>query len=262
MQENQHILIVEDDSAIAKPLQTGLQREGFMVAWRSRGEEGIRYACDHHPHLILLDVRLPDGSGFDFCAQLRKLGISVPIIILTVKRDEVDKVLGLEMGADDYITKPFSFKELVSRIRAQLRRAYGELSTSGAVILRVGELIIDQSSGKVRRGEQSINLSPIGFRLLIYFARRDDTTEVILIFAAIAGSMLISYIRARAEGLGLDAEVGIMRRTMRVCTLALGLLINQVLIFLWILAILTHFTAWHRLFYVWRRTRKLQNKQD
>lgn len=100
------------------------------------------------------------------------------------------------------------------------------------------------------------------FGLLIYFARRDDTTEVILIFAAIAGSMLISYIRARAEGLGLDAEVGIMRRTMRVCTLALGLLINQVLIFLWILAILTHFTAWHRLFYVWRRTRKGQSKQD
>jgi len=100
------------------------------------------------------------------------------------------------------------------------------------------------------------------FGLLIYFARRDDTTEVILIFAAIAGSMLISYIRARAEGLGLDAEVGIMRRTMRVCTLALGLLINQVLIFLWILAILTHFTAWHRLFYVWRRTRKVQSKQD
>lgn len=100
------------------------------------------------------------------------------------------------------------------------------------------------------------------FGLLIYFARRGDTTEVILIFAAIAGSMLISYIRARAEGLGLDAEVGIMRRTLRICTLALGLLINQVLIFLWILAILTHFTAWHRLFYVWRRTRKLQNKQD
>ena len=100
------------------------------------------------------------------------------------------------------------------------------------------------------------------FGLLIYFARRNDTTEVILIFAAIAGSMLISYIRARAEGLGLDAEVGIMRRTLRICTLALGLLINQVLIFLWILAILTHFTAWHRLFYVWRRTRKVQNKQD
>jgi CDP-diacylglycerol--glycerol-3-phosphate 3-phosphatidyltransferase len=100
------------------------------------------------------------------------------------------------------------------------------------------------------------------FGLLIYFARRGDTTEVILIFAAIAGSMLISYIRARAEGLGLDAEVGIMRRTLRICTLALGLLINQVLIFLWILAILTHFTAWHRLFYVWRRTRKVQNKQD
>ncbi len=100
------------------------------------------------------------------------------------------------------------------------------------------------------------------FGLVVYFARRHDTTEVILLFATIAGSMLISYIRARAEGLGLDAEVGIMRRTTRICTLALGLLINQVLIFLWILAILTHFTAWQRLFYVWRRTRKGQSKQD
>ena len=171
MQDHQHILLVEDDSAIAQSLQTGLQREGFLVAWQSRGEDGIRYACEHHPHLILMDVRLPDGSGFDFCARLRKLGVSTPIIILTVKRDEVDKVLGLEMGADDYITKPFSFKELVSRIRAQLRRAYGEFSAAGAVIFRVGDLVIDQSSGKVSRGGENINLSPIGFRLLTYFAR-------------------------------------------------------------------------------------------
>lgn len=171
MQERQHILLVEDDPAIAQSLQMGLEREGFLINWKSRGEEGIQYTCEHHPHLILLDVRLPDGSGFDFCARLRKLGISIPIIILTVKRDEVDKVLGLEIGADDYITKPFSFKELVSRIRAQLRRAYGEFSGAGAVILRVGDLVIDQSSGKVSRGEESINLSPICFRLLTYFAR-------------------------------------------------------------------------------------------
>ena len=100
------------------------------------------------------------------------------------------------------------------------------------------------------------------FGLLIYFARRHDATEVMLLFATVAGSMLISYIRARAEALGLDAEVGIMRRTVRICTLALGLLINQVLIFLWILAILTNFTAGQRLLYVWRRTRKGQSKQD
>ena len=96
------------------------------------------------------------------------------------------------------------------------------------------------------------------FGLVVYFARNDAATEMILLFAAIVGSMLISYVRARAEGLGLDAEVGIMRRTVRICTLALGLLINQVLIFLWILAILTNFTAAHRLFYVWQKNRKGQ----
>ncbi len=96
------------------------------------------------------------------------------------------------------------------------------------------------------------------FGLLVYFARRHDTTEVVLLFATIVGSMLVSYVRARAEGLGLDAEVGIMRRTVRICTLALGLLINQVLVFLWILAILTNFTAVHRLFYVWQKNRKGQ----
>lgn len=94
------------------------------------------------------------------------------------------------------------------------------------------------------------------FGLLVYFARRHDTTEVILIFATVVGAMIISYVRARAEGLGLDAEVGLMRRTVRICALALGLLINQVLVFLWILAILTNFTAWQRLSYVWRKTSK------
>ncbi len=96
------------------------------------------------------------------------------------------------------------------------------------------------------------------FGLLVYFARRQETTEMILIFATIVGSMLISYVRARAEGLGLDAEVGLMRRTVRICTLALGLIINQVLIILWILAVLTNLTVAQRLIHVWRKTRKGQ----
>jgi DNA-binding response OmpR family regulator len=166
-----HILLIEDDPSIAKPLITGLAREGFQVAWESKGEPGINYACEQHPHLILLDVRLPDGSGFDFCARMRQLGLSLPIIMVTVQRDEIDKVLGLEKGADDYITKPFSFRELTSRIRAQLRRAYGELSVVGADVLRIGDIIIDQPSGKVSKGGEDINLGPTGFRLLIYLLR-------------------------------------------------------------------------------------------
>jgi DNA-binding response OmpR family regulator len=170
MNAQNQILLIEDDPAIAKSLVAGLEREGFQVAWHTTGKDGIRYTSEHHPHLILLDVRLPDGSGFDVCAQIRQMGFSLPIIILTVQREEIDKVIGLERGADDYITKPFSFRELTSRIRAQLRRAYGEFSASGAKILRVGDLVIDQSSGKVSKDQKVINLSPIGFRLLTYLA--------------------------------------------------------------------------------------------
>lgn len=99
------------------------------------------------------------------------------------------------------------------------------------------------------------------FGLVVYFARHDAATEVILVFAAIVGSMLVSYVRARAEGLGLDAEIGIMRRTVRISTLAVGLMINQVTIALWLLAVLTNLTAGQRLFYVWQKTKKGESKE-
>lgn len=168
------ILIVEDDPALAQTLKSGLEREGYVIAWKNLGSEGVTYARDHHPHLILLDVRLPDGSGFDFCRQMRQAGLRQPILMITVEREEMDKVLGLEMGADDYITKPFGFRELKSRIRAHLRRAYGDLSSTDASLLHVGDLVIDQTRGQVLRGEEIINLSPICFRLLVYLARHRD----------------------------------------------------------------------------------------
>jgi DNA-binding response OmpR family regulator len=171
MNQGTHVLIIEDDSAVANGLQDGLQRDGYQVTWKSTGGEGVQYAREHSPHLIVLDVRLPDGSGFDFCRQLRQLGLRQPVLMLTVRRDEMDKVLGLEMGADDYVTKPFSLRELLSRIRALLRRAYGELSISDAELLYVGDLVIDRSRGQVRRGKDLLNLTPIEFRLLIYLAR-------------------------------------------------------------------------------------------
>ena len=113
------ILLIEDDPAVARSLQDGLERDGYAVTWKASGQEGIQVACEQAPHLIILDVRLPDGSGFDFCRQLRQLGLRQPILMLTVQQDEMDKVLGLEMGADDYVTKPFRLRELLSRIRAQ-----------------------------------------------------------------------------------------------------------------------------------------------
>ncbi len=166
-----HLLLIEDDDAVAHSLRDGLEREGYSVAWTTKGSEGVRMARDHSAQLIILDVRLPDGSGFDFCRQMREQGLRQPILILTAMRDETDKVLGLEMGADDYVTKPYSLRELLSRIRALLRRAYGELASTNTGMLYAGDLVIDQGRGQVRRGEEVINLTPTEFRLLVFLAQ-------------------------------------------------------------------------------------------
>ncbi len=171
MNQPAHILIIEDDPAVANSLQAGLEREGYAVTWKATGTEGLNHARERGPHLIILDVRLPDGSGFDFCRQMRQLGLRQPILMLTVRSDEVDKVLGLEMGADDYVTKPYSLRELLSRVRALLRRAYGELSSADADLLYAGDLVIDRGRALVQRGRQQIPLTPTEFRLLVFLAR-------------------------------------------------------------------------------------------
>ena len=169
-----HILLIEDDPGIAGSLQTALIREGYTVNWRAEGQSGVAYARDHNPHLIILDLRLPDGSGFDFCREMRKLGVRQPIIMLTVQSGEMDKVVGLEMGADDYMTKPFSLRELLSRVRAHLRRAYGEFALSDSDMLYAGDLVIDRRRGKVLRGEEVINVTPTELRLLTFFAQHPN----------------------------------------------------------------------------------------
>ena len=166
-----HLLVVEDDPEIARGLQNGLARDGYKVTWKNTGGDGVAFARDQHPHLIILDVRLPDGSGFDFCKQMRSLRIRHPILMLTVQREEVDKVLGLEMGADDYLTKPYSLRELLARVRALLRRAYGELSAAETNLLYAADLTIDLTRGQVLRGSQVLALTPTEFRLLVYFAQ-------------------------------------------------------------------------------------------
>jgi DNA-binding response OmpR family regulator len=165
------ILLVEDDPALARTLKEGLEREGYAVTWTANGTKGIAHARDAQPHLILLDIRLPDMSGFDVCRQMRQLGLRQPVIMLTARGEETDKVVGLEMGADDYVTKPFSLRELLARIHAQLRRAYGDLSAAGADLLYAGDLVIDRGRGQVQRGRQVLNLTPTEFRLLVYLAQ-------------------------------------------------------------------------------------------
>jgi DNA-binding response OmpR family regulator len=173
------ILVIEDDLAVARSLHDGLVMEGYAVTLCYSGGQGLRYLQNsiqssmqqERPHLILLDVRLPDGSGFDFCRQMRQQGFHQPILILTVKDDDVDKILGLELGADDYMTKPYKPKELAARIRALLRRAYGEFSTAESKLMFVHDLSVDLMRAVISRGGVEINLTPTEYRLFTYLAR-------------------------------------------------------------------------------------------
>lgn len=171
MTNQRSILIIEDEPAVAHSIRDGLEQHGFRCRWAANSASGLDLVQSRQIDLILLDVRLPDGSGFDLCQQLRRSGVRQPIIFLTVQREEVDKVLGLEMGADDYVTKPFSLRELVSRVRAQLRRAYGELATIEEQQTFLGELLIDHGRAQVKRDSQDLALTPIEYRLLTFLAQ-------------------------------------------------------------------------------------------
>lgn len=161
-----HILVIEDDPAVARSLQEALAREGYRVTHRDNGEAGLAQASRTQPHLIVLDVRLPDMSGFDVCRELRRQGLHQPVLMLTVRGEELDKVLGLEMGADDYMTKPFGLRELLSRVRALLRRAYGAFAAPNADVHYVANLRIERSRGEVWRNDEQLALTPTEYRLL------------------------------------------------------------------------------------------------
>lgn len=171
METPAHLLVIEDDPAVARSLLAALQREGYRAHWCDTAHDGIAYARRELPHLILLDLRLPDLSGLDVMRELRRLGLRQPVLILTVQGDEMDKVLGLELGADDYLTKPYALRELLARIRALLRRAYGELSQAAGDLLFVADLVVDRQRALVLRGETPLELTPTEFRLLVYLAR-------------------------------------------------------------------------------------------
>jgi DNA-binding response OmpR family regulator len=171
MSASQRVLVIEDDPAVGEGLVESIGREGFDVRWETTGYGGMSSARSWRPHVLILDIRLPDGSGFDVCQQMRQDGLRQPIIMLTARTDEVDRVLGLERGPDDYLTKPFRVAELLARIRAQLRRAYGDLSSAEADVLYAGDLVIDRSRATVTQGGRAIGLTPIEFRLLVFLAQ-------------------------------------------------------------------------------------------
>lgn len=165
------ILIVEDDKALVDVLNYHLSKEGYKVAIALDGEQALEMARKSQPNIILLDVMLPKMDGFQVCRILRK-EMTVPILMLTAKDSEIDKIVGLEIGADDYLTKPFSMRELVARIRAMLRRSeMVEAKPSGqAVPIRVGALEIDTARRRVSVQGSTVKLTTKEFDLLLFLA--------------------------------------------------------------------------------------------
>jgi two-component system phosphate regulon response regulator PhoB len=163
----QKILLIEDEPDIRKTLEYNISREGYDVVSAPSLSEGRNHLNSGSFSLILLDLMLPDGSGLDLCREIKsdKEKVATPIIILTAKDDEVDKVVGFELGADDYVTKPFSVRELILRIKAVLKR--GERKQENLEVQRqFGELLIDVDSHEVFVNEQSITLTALEFKLL------------------------------------------------------------------------------------------------
>jgi DNA-binding response OmpR family regulator len=161
------ILVVEDEPAIAFGLQADLVAEGYDVAVVGDGETAVRRAREGIFDLVLLDVMLPRKDGFEVCRELRRAGLKTPILLLTARSQEVEKVMGLEWGADDYVTKPFSPPELRARIKALLRRASGGEEAS----YRFGDVEVDFARCELRRGGRTIEMTALELRLLAAFIR-------------------------------------------------------------------------------------------
>ena len=160
------VLIVEDDPSMAVALRDGFEYEGYQVQVARDGTEGLRLASGKELDLIILDVMLPNLSGLDVCKQLRNNGSDLPIIMLTARGQEIDKVLGLKIGADDYVTKPFSFMELMARVEALLRRS--KKPEGNLHVVRFGDVMLDFRRFEAFKQDQPIPLSPREFKILKY----------------------------------------------------------------------------------------------
>ncbi len=172
MEEKKRVLIVEDEKSIVDIVRFNLEKEGYAVLTAYDGEAGLSAARENKPDLILLDVMLPKRNGFDVCRILREEGDNVPVIILTAREGESDKVLGLEIGADDYITKPFSMRELLARVKANIRRTamlQAEAEEPAAVIT-AGDLTINPGNYQVSKHGSPVDLTQREYELLVFLA--------------------------------------------------------------------------------------------
>src|SRR4030081_1656679 len=170
---SQKILVIEDEEALRVALSDRLKNEGYAVECVADGEDGFQKALRERFDLILLDVMLPRKKGFDICRDVRNAGIVVPIIMLTARGETVDKVLGLKLGADDYLTKPFEMIELMARIEALLRRAPSQPADDGQVH-QFGQVRIDLLGTSVTRKGKVVSLSAREFQLLRYFLQHPE----------------------------------------------------------------------------------------
>lgn len=162
------VLVVDDETPIVEAVAYNLRKEGFQALTANDAEQCLDMARAEKPDLIILDVMLPSASGFDVCRMLRKQN-DVPIIMLTARAEETDRVVGLELGADDYITKPFSMRELMARVKSVLRRTHTGITATDTVV-KVGNLTIDPNRYEVTLGDKRIELSPKEFDLLRFMA--------------------------------------------------------------------------------------------
>lgn len=163
------ILVIEDEPQMLLGLRDNLELEGYEVETASDGDEGLAKAASFSPDLVILDVMLPRKNGFDVCRELRARANPTPIVMLTARSAETDKVLGLELGADDYVTKPFSITELLARVRAVLRRAGSQKPQTDSV--RIGDIDVDFKLHQARRGKARIEFTAREFELLRYFVQ-------------------------------------------------------------------------------------------
>ena len=162
------ILIIEDEENLVKGLKLNLDDEGYEVSWAFDGEEGLRKALEESPDLIILDIMLPKMNGLDVCRELRQKNVGIPVVMLTAKGEEIDKVVGLEIGADDYLTKPFSIRELLARIKAHLRREKRK-GVKVPNIYAFGDVEIDFTHFKIRREGKERDITSLECEVLKYF---------------------------------------------------------------------------------------------
>ena len=203
MKPGTRILVVEDDPYIAELLQLQLQHRKLQVRCEYDGPSGLEAVAEFDPEVIILDIMLPGMNGVGVLKELRQKGIRVPVLMLTARNTELDKVHSLDLGADDYLTKPFGMEELAARIRALLRRVEGE------EVLRVGDLEVNTTTREVRRGERQIDLTLREYELLEFMARNPRR--------ALSRDLLLSRVwgeESRAETNVVDVYVTYLRKKL------------------------------------------------